>query len=134
MDASAKKLVQELETLRRQRVKIDRRMEGILTSLDILGIRAPEEGPVFTHGITEDFYAEGKPFLHTSLSVACLPVLRDFDVWMDKNQVEYLVTVGSYPFEAKDPTNSIEMALRRLATEGKCAIEKRGGPHTSMYK
>ena len=41
------------------------------------------------------------------------------------------MTIGGYEFKAQDPTSSVEVTLRRLATDGKCSVIKQAGPHGS---
>lgn len=132
MDPSAKKLVDEYERLRRQRVRIDRTMDGIRTSLTIMGIRV-DDGVGFMDRL-ESKYADQKPFREASLGQACLKVLADHEGFrLDKGQVEFLLTLGGYPFEAKDPTNSVEVTLRKLAADGKCEVDRQGGPLGNRY-
>ena len=61
---------------------------------------------------------------------------RAMDVWLDKGQVEYLLSLGGYQFKAKNPTNSVEVTLRRLASGAnpKCEVEKGAGPHGNRYR
>ena len=133
VDASAEKLVNELVKIRRRKHELDRREAAIRTALDVLGIRV-DNAYGFLNKL-ESKYADNRPFRDTSLPDACLTVLADHDgVALDKNQVEYYVTLGGYPFNAKDPTNSIEVTLRKLAAGGECAIDEPGlGSTASRY-
>src|SRR5260221_682447 len=98
-----------------------------------MGIRVSDDFGYM--GTVEDRYAERVPFRIMSLPDACMAVLVDHrDISLDKNQVEYLLTLGGYPFEAKDPTNSVEVNLRRLAADGKCEVTKGAGSTASEYR
>ncbi len=133
MDPLVRKLKDELETLRRRMRADDQRSSAILTALEIMGIRAEDVHPMDSHALTESFYSQNKPFRLLPMGQAALIILQDIGIGLNKNQVEYLLDVGGYIFEAKDPANSVEIALRRLASEGKCDVMKRGGPFGHLY-
>jgi len=133
MDASAKKLVDELLETRRSLRTLARRESAIRTALDIMGIRVPDDYGYM--GKIEDLYVETFAFRAMSLPDACLKVLEDHkDISLDKNRIEYLLTLGGYPFEAKDPTNSVEVNLRKLAADGRCTVTKGSGSTASEYR
>lgn len=134
MEQGAKKLVAELEVISRRMRADERRANAIRTALEIMGVRPQETSPIDFYEFTEAQYSDQKPFRSLTIGQAALAVLAEFSNGLDKNQVEYMLTIGGYPFEAKDPTSSVEITLRRLATEGKCTVEKRSGPHGSIYK
>jgi len=108
-------------------------MNGIRVSMDVLGIRVDDSyGYMST---LETRYAERKPFRGLSLGKACLTALADHrDISLDKNQMEFFLILGGYPFAAKDPTNSVEVTLRKLAGDGRCEVEKGSGPTGNRYR
>src|SRR5882724_4526189 len=121
VDPSAKKLVDEYQKLRRQRLHIDDRMRAIQTALTIMDVRI-DDGAGFLDAV-EAKYADTRPFREMTLADSCLKVLQDHDGFgMDKNKVEFLLTLGGYPFDAKDAVNSVEITLRTLASDGKCEV------------
>jgi hypothetical protein len=133
MDRSAKKVVDELIDVLRSQRKLKRREEALRTALDIMGIRVPDE--LGYMGSREEQYAEKLPFKARSLPDACMMVLEDHrDISMDKNQVEYLLTLGGYPFGAKDPTNSVEINLRKLAVDLRCDVTRGAGSNPHRYR
>jgi hypothetical protein len=134
MDLSAEKLVNQWISLRRKRREIERQETAIQTALDILGIRVDN-----VYGFMdrlESRYADSRPFRSASLAEACLTVLSDHDgLALDKNQMEYFLRLGGYPFDAKDPVNSVEVNLRKLAAERQCEIAEKGlGSTASRYR
>ncbi len=83
----------------------------------------------------ETEYAMRKPFRRTSLTDACLKVLKDHsEEWMDKNQVEELVARGGYESKAEHATNSIHVTLRRLTVDGYCESHSGSGSRTTKYR
>src|ERR1017187_4721180 len=105
MEQSARKLIKERSQLQQQIAKIDERIKAINTALEIIELRLAND-PKFT----------------------------EVENSIDKNQMEYLLTVGGYCFDAKDPTNSVEVTLRRMAADGQCEVEKRGGSYGNLYR
>jgi hypothetical protein len=145
MEPSVKKLVDEWESVRRSRLAMDQRLNAIETALTIMGIRVDDRLLMMRGEVqasryvktTESRYVQEKPFRHTSLSEGCLMVLedhRDMGIRLDKGQIEYLLVLGGHQFKAKDPTNSVDVTLRRLASDGKCEVEKGAGPHGNRYR
>jgi hypothetical protein len=122
MEQGAKKLFKEREQLRQQIEKTNARIKAIDMALDIMELRQAHD-PKFLEAeqSLEDV------FRNSTLPQACETTFMIFDGWLDKNQMEYLLTIGGYPFDAKDPTNSVDVTLRRMAADGKCEMEKRGG-------
>jgi hypothetical protein len=133
VDPSGRKLVDEFLSLWQQRTRLDERMNALRVSMDVLGIRVPNDYGYM--GTVESRYAERKPFRDCSLGASCLTVLTDHhEISLDKNQMEFFLILGGYPFEAKDPTNSVEITLRKLAVAGKCKVTKGAGPSGSRYR
>lgn len=134
VEPAVKRLLDERESLRRKRMALDRQIVALDVALGVLGVRVKDQRGDYTE-VVEEHYAKDQPFKNLSLAAACLMALRDHaDLLLDKNKVEYLLTLGGYQFEAKDPTNSVEITLRKLAAEGKCKAIKRPGPHGTLYQ
>lgn len=137
VDPSAKKLVDRIEHLRQKRTMIDQEIDALNTALGVMGMSVESRdiiGDSDPHRF-ETRYSAAKPFREMTLGPACLKILADHaPSSLDKNQTEFLLTIGGYPFKAKDPTNSVEVTLRKLASDGKCEADKPGGPHGSRYR
>ena len=121
MEQAAKKLLKERDALYGEIRKLKKRIEAINTGLEIIELRVADD-PKFAE-------LEGSlpnSFHDKTLPQSCSWIFDLYDGWLDKNQVEYLLTVGGYPFDAKDPTNSVDVTLRRMVTDGECEVEKRG--------
>ncbi len=132
MEQGEKKLVEERERLRRQRVGLDRRMAAIDQALEIIGTRVPDNA-LFQR--IEAKYGDERPFREMTLAEACKAILDDSaGDWLDKKNVEYLLGLGGYSFDAEDPTNSVDVTLRRMARDEKCEVEKLGGQNASRYR
>jgi hypothetical protein len=135
MESGLKRLLDRREALRRQKLAADQELEAIDRALNIMEFKVDD--PDFVE--IEDKYRKEKPFKSSSLAEACSAIMYDcasssiLPIWLDKNEVEHLLEVGGYRFGKGDATNSIEVTLRRLAAAGKCAVQKRGGPHGSKY-
>jgi hypothetical protein len=132
INARAAEIDEQISTLRRER-------DALMTALRVAGIRPPDAHN-FLYTLEESKYRVDKPFAGMSLTDACLGVLRDFagkeelhERWLDKNQVEYLVTRGGYEFKTEDPTNSVNVTLRRLAEEGHCEAHTGKGSRSNKY-
>src|SRR5712691_9279229 len=54
--------------------------------------------------------------------------------WLDKNQVEYLVRRGGFEFKTDDPTNSVNVTLRRLAEDDLCEAHGGKGSRAIKYR
>jgi len=133
MDATAKKMVEKLAQLRRQIGILSREAQSVQTTLEMLEIKPLDVGNRSAKGIDER-YLESQPFAKTSLVEACRNILiGSADQHLTKSQVEYLASMGGYQFQADDPTNSVEVTLRRLAEKGFCRVKKGVGPHESEY-
>jgi hypothetical protein len=138
VDATTKKLVTRLEEIDRERAALRRERDAITTALGVAGWRPlGAHHTLYTHEETE--YSIEQPFRKMSLTDACLKVLRDHadkevnEQWLDKNQVEYLISRGGYQFKAGDPTNSVNVTLRRLADEGYCEAHAGKGTRPTRY-
>ena len=140
MDATAKKLVARLAEIDEQRARLRRERDAITTALAATGWRPPDASQnVYSH--EESTYITTEPFRTMSLADACLSVLRAYagktqahEQWLDKSQVEYLVTRGGYPFKTGNPTNSVNITLRRLAKEGFCEAHAAHGSRATRYR
>jgi hypothetical protein len=124
MDATQKKLNERLAQLDNQLYALRRERDAITTALSVAGARPPEAHKMIYTAQESEYWRE-KPFSKMALTDACLKVLRDHaeheeshEQWLDKNQVEYLLSRGGYEFKAEDATNSVNVTLRRLAAEG----------------
>ena len=139
MEISLKKLLDRREELRCERIKIDAELRSIATALEIIdpldvGSRWPWEQGFSKRGpAVEREYLEARPFSRLSLTGTCLRILGDCGAPLNKSRVEYLATAGGYPFKATDPTNSIDVTLRRLASDGRCQVHKQGGQEGNLY-
>jgi hypothetical protein len=130
VEVSLKKLLDRRDTLRRQRSAIDFELRHIDKALEIIdpmgyGDRLPWEDNAEARSM-EELYLGAKPLEGLSLGESCLRILSDFRFEMNKGQVEYLASIGGYPFKTQDPTNSIDVTLRRLAADGRCSVRKEG--------
>ena len=138
MEPAIKKLLDEKMAIRRRLRELSKREGAVDTALEILGIRVTEEAMLrgfMRVSRLEDEYDSAKPFKEKFLPEACLRIINDHDgMGLDKKQVEYCLVVGGYPFEAKDPTNSVEIALRKLAADGQCDAIKGTGTQLSRYR
>jgi len=138
MEPGLKKLLDRRTLLRRQRVATDQELSAIEKALEIMQFASDNPGGY--EELEQDF-RETRPFAGKSLADACLMLLHDCEsvglwersIWIDKSEVEHLLNVGGFQFGKGNPTNSIEVTLRRLAAQGRCSVQKRGGPHSSKY-
>ena len=122
MDATAKKLIEALATARRQIAALEQQARSISAALEAAGLRASELD--FTLGEPRDkTYAETLPFKTISLVNTCKQILYDNQsLPLDKSQIEYLASIGGYPFSTDDSKNSVDVTMRRLAGQGLCEI------------
>src|SRR6185437_11659035 len=126
MDASAKKVVDRIASLRALVADSEEEITSLRKSLNVMGL-ADMTNPQFFS--VERSYREKRPFAGgITLNEACLKVLSDYKGDpLNKHQVEYFLVIGGYSSDAKDQTNSIEITLRRLADESKCQVERARG-------
>lgn len=133
VDATTKKLVQRLRELKRQQDEVKQEISVIERSLKIAGIRLGG-----SKSLIEESYAREHPFANMPLSEACLSILADFNVndreWLTKSQIEYYLVRGGYEFSAKDSKNSVDVTLRRLATDARCVAERSRGSKGNLYR
>jgi hypothetical protein len=140
MDATAKKLVARLAEIDQQRAQLRRERDAITTALAATGWRPPDASPnIYSH--EENEFISTEPFRSMSLADACLTVLRNYagkspahQQWLDKSQVEYLVTRGGFPFKTDNPTNSVNITLRRLAQDGFCEAHTGHGSRATRFR
>ena len=136
VEVSLKKLLDRRDVLRRQKVSIDfelRQIDKALEIIDPMGYsdRMPWKDNAAAKSM-EELYLRAKPLEDLSLGESCLRILGDFRFEMNKGQVEYLASIGGYPFKTQDPVNSIDVTLRRLASDGRCEVRK-GGAEGNLY-
>jgi len=139
VDTTAKKIKARVDEIDQQITTLRLERDALMTALRVAGIRPPDaQNP--RHTWEESKYLADKPFAKMSLTDACLRVLRDYagkaelhEPWLDKNQVEYLVTRGGYEFKTGDPTNSVNVTLRRLAEDGHCEAHAGKGSRSTKY-
>ena len=123
VDATSKTLNDRLDAIDREMTRLRIERNAITTALSVAGLR-PTAAHKTIYTQAESEYARDQPFKRMSLTDSCLKVLRDHseleieNQWLDKNQVEYLVRRGGFEFKTEDPTNSINVTLRRLAEDG----------------
>jgi hypothetical protein len=137
VEPAVRKLVIEKTAIRRQRRQLDKKESAIDIALGIIGFdpkrQALRDGFMMQAQL-EDKYEEGQLFKGMTLAEACLQIVDDYGhKAVDKNEVEYCLTIGGYPFNTDDPTNSTEVTLRRLASESMCGVEKGTGATPSRY-
>ena len=135
MDPTTRKLFNQLRELERESWRIREKVRAIHMALNLAGVRPPVSDLLSSPDPKEMDYAAKLPFADTLLSEACQQVLKDYrDKWLTKSQVEWLVARGGYKSSAKDPKNSVDMALRRLAGDGKCEVERVRGSRGNRYR
>jgi len=100
----------------------------------------PTDAHKTIYTLEESEYQSQQPFKSMALTDACLKVLRDHsgkdeihEQWLDKGQVEYLVTRGGYEFKTDDATNSVNVSLRRLAEQGYAEAHAGKGSRPTRY-
>jgi hypothetical protein len=120
MERAAQKLIKEREQLHRQIETLKQRVKTVETALEIIDLRLGSD-PKF---VEMEKTLDNGTFADQSLPDACNVIFAMYEGWLDKNQMEYLLTLGGYQFEAKDPTNSVDVTLRRMATAGECEADK----------
>jgi len=139
MEPGLKKLLDRQAALRKQKALVEQELGAIEKALEIMQFASDDPGG---YAELEKRYTSMRPFAGArSLADVCLILLSDCEslglfetsVWIDKSEAEHLLNVGGFQFGKGNPTNSIEVTLRRLAAQGKCLVQKRGGPHSSRY-
>lgn len=134
VDATTKKLLEQLKQLERKDWYIRQQMKAIHTALRLAGIK-PDIPSLSGIDHQESKYAVSESFANASLTEACESVLKDYkDKWLSKSQVEYLITRGGYKSSAKDAKNSVDVTLRRLAGDGKCDVKRVRGSRGNTYR
>src|ERR1035441_10486820 len=106
MEQSARKLIKERSQLQQQIAKIDERIKAINTALEIIELRLAND-PKFTE--VENSIDE-TTFHDSTLPQCCEVVLALYGGWLDKNQMEYLLTVGG---RSEEHTSELQ-SLRHL--------------------
>jgi len=131
VDSTAKKIISKMRELEQIRWKAEREINALRKALEVAGVRP--EG-TWELDLNESEYAEKLPFQDMSLVEACEKILHDHPgKWLSKSEVEYLIARGGYKSSANDPKNSVNVTLRRLTLEGKCAAERKRGLHGNRY-
>jgi hypothetical protein len=130
MEQSARKLLEEVRLIRLEREKLNEREAMVRRALELVDLR-PEGDRAYTEmegSIGPSLFSNG------TMPQCCETIFQVYDGWLDKRQMEYLLALGGYRFEAKDPTNSVDVTLRRMAEKGDCEVEKRGGSKGNRYR
>jgi hypothetical protein len=127
MDAAIKKITERYAEIQRQIRILTREAESIKQVMAIAGYRPEYLGEAFPDSgpSKDEEYADNLPFKHETLVNACKKILRDHKFqWLTKNQVEYLVSMGGYEFSTEKRRNSVDVTLRRLASEAFCEVQR----------
>lgn len=139
VDATIKKMLKRLAEIDELRHSLRQERDHITAALASIGYRPPNAAANF-YTREEGEYGAKQPFKNMSLTDACLKVLKDrsrkepAEQWLDKNQVEYLVVRGGYEFKTEDSLNSVNITLRRLASDGYCEMHAGKGSRSSRFK
>jgi hypothetical protein len=134
VDATTKKMLKRMEEIDALSSALREERDHITSALLAVAYEPSKAAPV-AYSRKETEYAMRKPFRNTSLTDACLKVLKDhFEEWLDKNQVEELVARGGYESKAEHTTNSIHVTLRRLTVDGYCESHSGRGSRTTKYR
>lgn len=135
VDATAKRLLNQLRDLERESWRISEKIRAIQMALKLAGVRPATSDFLGAPDAKEAEYAVRQPFAELKLTDACEQVLKDYaERWLTKSQVEWLIARGGYKSSAKDPKNSVEMTLRRIAADNRCEVERVRGSHGNRYK
>lgn len=140
VDATAEKLLERLKEIEALLWRLRSEKDAINTALAVAGVRITgESGAKHSVSYLESDYTAKKPFAAMSLTDACLKTLvdysKEYDEWLSKTQVEYLVTRGGYKFTAASNTkNSVAVTLQRLADEGRIQVERVRGSAGNKYQ
>ena len=127
MDVTAKKLVDTLADIRRQIAALQQQANSISTALETAGYRSTDLDRTLSDPRDKD-YAERQPFRNRSLVHTCKQILNEnAGMAFTKSELEYLATIGGYPFSTDDSINSIDVTMRRLAKQGFCEIARPEG-------
>jgi hypothetical protein len=136
VDATARKLVETLATLRRQIASLQEQEKSIKLALESTGLRSKKFGQVgwWPDGCLDDRYALDQPFKEMTLVNTCKKILSDSTTFaFTKDQIEYLAVVGGYPFLTEDRKNSVDVTMRRLAQQEFCQIIRGKGQTPNQY-
>jgi hypothetical protein len=133
LDATAKKIVNELQSVERQIRALQTRASSLKDALAVAGLRPDNEDTIFSSGYEAGYISE-QPFVHMSLVDSCKRVLLDYKPTpLLKSQIEYLVRVGGCKFDTEDSKNSVGTTLLRLAENEFCKVERNRGPEGNKY-
>ena len=133
LDATAKKIVDELRSIESQVRALQKRASSLKEALEVAGLRPSEEDTLLSSG-RESEYISKQPFLHLSLVDSCKRVLLDYEGQpLTKSHVEYLVRMGGGKFDTDDSKNSVGTTLLRLADARFCEVERNRGPEGNKY-
>jgi hypothetical protein len=138
VEPAVRKLILEKLEMRRRRRHLDNTEKAIDIALGIVGFNP--ERQALRDGFMQqaqlvDKYEGEQLFKGMNLADACLQILGDFAPRsLDKNEAEYYLTVGAYPFNTEDPTNSTEITLRKLASDHRCGVDRGKGSTPSTYR
>lgn len=133
VDATARKLVQRMQELERQRWHIDRELQSIRTALSVAGIK-----PGKHKGLTdtqEATYVSKQPFASLTLRECCEMILKDHrGEWLSKSEIEYLIVRGGYKFSTGASKNSVGVTLQRMKDDSICEVERARGAQGNRYR
>jgi hypothetical protein len=136
VDTTARKLVETLGALRTQIAALQQQERSIKVALESAGIRSKKLGQVgwWDGDCLDDKYALEQPFKEMTLVNTCKKILSDNTTSaFTKDQIEYLAVIGGYPFLTDDRQNSIDVTMRRLASQSFCQIIRGKGPIPNQY-
>jgi len=133
VDATATKLLKQLDALEKDKIRLTRQIESIRIALSLAGIKP---GKVSSMPSSEELdYRLNNTFAGMSLTEACLRILQDHkDEWLSKSQIEYLILRGGYKFSTSNSKNSVGVTLQRIKDDGKCEVERVRGAHGNRYR
>jgi|SRR5882724_712670 len=136
MDATAKKIVSMLMDSHREIERLRRSMRPLKETLESIGMRSSAFNNLWDgEGLGRDGeYAEKLLFANMTLVDTCKCILWDLSTEpLSKSNIEYLATMGGYPFTTNNSKNSVDVTMRRLAKDGFCEIHRRQGSTENWY-
>jgi hypothetical protein len=135
MDASVKKLLAELKKAEDLKWRVSMRVRTIHEALKLIGVKPDTIPAAFNADLKESEYTTRQTFKNLSLAETCEKILKDYvGNWLTRSQVEYLATRGGYDFSTKNPGNSVDVTLRRMAGAGKIEADRIRGSRGSKYR
>jgi len=133
VDDTLKAITEKLVELEIERDNIDKDIQAIRRSLSLAGVESPFR--LVGNMSTEREYRKVRPFSGIPLKQACTRILNDGNgEWFTKSQVEFMLNLGGYESDAKDPSNSVDITLRNLAEAGICEVVRQRGVLGNKYR